>query len=322
MKNRLIPSLRALSALPALALLAVALVAVAPPALAIQQGRIMGTVTDAKGAPMEGVKVSITTPSITNFKVNLTTAKDGKWGTILNDATLKYHYKFEKEGFLTTEQDKKVPIGSSEVLDIQLLNKQEAVAKGVVKEVSDPFTSAYNDAVDKFQANDLEGALLKAEEATKAGPDKANGFDLATKIAVKKQAWDKVIEYGEKALALEPDNPPIVGYLLEAYRAKGNKEKAKEYEKKFVAANPDQPDILYNQAVEAYNKNNFKGAAPILKKIVDAKPDYANAHYLLGMCYVNLNNIPGMKEHLNEYIKLDPKGKDAGTAKEMLEAFK
>ena len=312
-----VPTTRVMAGLVALVLLGTA-----PSLLGIQQGRIMGTVTDAKGTPVEGVKILITTSAITNFKVNLTTGKDGKWGTILNDATLKYRYKFEKEGFLSTEQEKKVPIGGSEVLDIQLLSQQQAIEKGIVKQVVDPFTMAYNEAVEKFQADDLDGAMVKIDEATKAGPDKANGFDLATKIAHKKQNWDKVIEYGERALVLEPDNAPLFGYLTEAYRAKGNKEKTKEYEKKFVAANPDQPDVLYNQGVERYNKGDFKAAAPLLKKIVDAKPDYANAHFLLGMCYVNLNNIPAMKLHLNEYIKLDPKGKDVVTAKEMLDAFK
>ena len=40
------------------------------------------------------------------------------------------------------------------------------------------------------------------------------------------------------------------------------------------------------------------------------------------MSCVNLNKIPDMKKHLNEYIKLDPNGKEVATAKEMLEAFK
>jgi hypothetical protein len=40
------------------------------------------------------------------------------------------------------------------------------------------------------------------------------------------------------------------------------------------------------------------------------------------MSCVNLNKIPDMKKHLSEYLKLDPKGADAGTAKEMLDAFK
>ena len=290
--------------------------------LAVQQGRITGRVTDGKGGALSDVKITITTKSITNFKVELKTDKDGKYGTILNDATMTYHYRFEKQGFIPYEQDKKVPIGSVETLDIQLLTQEQAVEKGVVKQVVDPFTTSYNAAVEAYQAGDLEAAFAKAEEAIKLGPDKAIAYNLGATVALKKKDWDHTIAFGEKSLALEPDNASLVGMLMDAYRAKGDKAKAAEYEKKYIAANPDQPEILYNQAVELYNKNDFKGAEPLLKKVVEGKPDFAKAHYLLGMSYVNLNKIPDMKKHLSEYLKLEPKGADASTAKEMLEAFK
>lgn len=290
--------------------------------LAGSQGRIIGTITDGKGQPLEGVKITVTTPAITNFKMELTTDKDGKWGTILNDATLVYHYRFEKTGYITWEQDKKVPISRTESLDVQLLTQEQAIEKGLVKQVVDPFTAAFNEAVDKFKAEDLDGAAVKAEEAMKLGPDKAIVYDLAAKVASQKKDWPKAVEYGEKALAMEPENPSLYGVLAQAYRSAGNKEKAAEYEKKFAAANPDQPEVLYNQAVERYNKGDFKGAEPILRKTLEVKPDYAEAHFLLGMSCVNLNKIPDMKKHLHEYLKLAPQGKDASTAKEMLDAFK
>ena len=113
-----------------------------------------------------------------------------------------------------------------------------------------------------------------------------------------------------------------MGSLMEAYRTKGDKVKAAEYEKKYIAANPDQPDVIYNQAVDLYNKGNFKEAEPKLLKVVEAKPDHAKAQYLLGMCSENLNKIPQMKNAFTEYLKLEPKGADAGTATEMLDAFK
>jgi TolA-binding protein len=287
-----------------------------------QQGRITGRVTDGKGAPLADVKITITTKALTKFKIELTTDKDGKWGTILNDSTLSYHYKFEKQSYMGVEQDKKVPIGSTETLDVQLLTQQQAVEVGVVKVVVDPFVTAYNATIEAYQAGDLDGAWAKAQDAVKAGPEKANAYDLAAKVALKRKDWDGVIAMGEKSLALEADNPPLMGSLMEAYRAKGDKAKAADYEKKFIAASPEQPDVLYNQAVELYNKGNFKEAEPILSKVVAAKPDHAKAHFLLGMCDVNLNKIGDMKTHLNEYLKLDPKGSDAGTAKEMLDAFK
>ena len=176
--------------------------------------------------------MTITTKSLSNFKIELKTNKDGEWATILNDSTIPYHYKFEKQCFSGVDQDKKVPIGESVVLDVQLLTQQQAIEQDVVKEVSDPFVMNYNAAVEAYQAENLDLAWAKAQEAVKAGPEKANGYDLAAKIALKKKDWDAVIAMGEKSLALEADNPPLIGSLMEAYRAKGDKAKAAEYEKK------------------------------------------------------------------------------------------
>jgi tetratricopeptide (TPR) repeat protein len=290
--------------------------------LAVQQGRITGKVTDGAGAALSDVNITITTKALTNFKREIKTDKNGKYGTIVEDATLVYHYRFEKQGFIPWEQDKKIRVGESEVLDVQLLTQTQAIEKGVVKQVEDPFTTTYNAAVEAYQAGDFEAAFAKAQEAIKLGPDKAIAYNLGATIALKKKDWNNTIALGEKSLALEPDNTSLVGMLMDAYRAKGDKAKAAEYEKKYIAANPDQPEVLYNQAVELYNKNDFKGAEPLLRKVIEGKPDFAKAHYLLGMSCVNLNKIPDMKKHLSEYLKLDPKGADAGTAKEMLDAFK
>jgi tetratricopeptide (TPR) repeat protein len=273
---------------------------------------------------VEGVKITITTQALAKFKLELTTDKDGKWQTILNDATLLYDYQFDKQGYLPVKSEKfKVPVASSgEPLNIELLTPDQAISKGVVKSVEDPFTKAFNEAVDKFKEDDFEGAWAKSQESLALGPDKAVAWKLAASIASRRKDWDKVIEAGEKSLALDPENTDLYGMLMEAYRAKGNKAKVAEYEKKFATANPDKPEILYNQAVEFYNKGDAKAAEPILKQILAANPDYSNAHYLIGMCYVNLGNVPELRKHFKEYLRLDPKGKEAGTAKDMLDAFK
>lgn len=292
------------------------------PLLAGAQARITGKVTDGKGTPLAGVKITVTTPRITTFKLEMETDKEGKWGTILNDSTIPYAYKFEKQGYIPFQQDKKVPIGSAEQFNVSLLTKEQAIDKGVIKQVVDPYTEAYNAAVGKVEAGDVDGALAAAHKAIELGPEKSGAYTMAATIAVRKQDWDHVIEWGEKSLALEPDNPQMYGYLAAAYRGKGNAARAAEYEKKYAVANPDQPEVLYNQAVAAYNKGNAKAAVPLLEKVVAAKPDFASAQFLLGMSYLNLNSVTKMKEHLKKYLELEPKGKDAGAAKEMLDAFK
>ena len=291
--------------------------------LAGAQGRVVGKVTDGKGGPVEGVKITITTSALAKFKLELTSDKNGKWQTILNDATLVYTYLFEKPGRMSVKIDKKVPVASTgEPLDVELLTQDQAISKGVVKVVEDPFTKAYNEAVDKLKEEDLASAWANVQEALVLGPDKAVAWKLGATIASKQKNWDKAVEMGEKSLALDPENTDLYGLLIEAYRAKGSKTKVAEYEKKFAAANPDKPEVLYNQAVELYNKGDAKAAEPILRQILTANPDYVNAHYLIGMCYVNLGKVPELRKHFKEYLRLDPKGKEAGTAKDMLDAFK
>ena len=105
-----------------------------------RQGRISGKVMDAKSEPIADVKITITTKANSSFKKQLTTGKDGTFGTFLNDATATYHYRFEKPGFVTVEKDKKVPIWNPNdeggvhassavmsVLDIQLAAQAPAV---------------------------------------------------------------------------------------------------------------------------------------------------------------------------------------------------
>ncbi len=287
-----------------------------------QQARIQGIVKDGKGTPLEGVKITITTTASARFKLELTTDKNGKWGSILGNAVPPYTYKFEKQGYFPWQETKKVAVGSTEEFSTVLYTGEQAVATGKAEIKKDPYVEAFNGAVEKFQAKDVPGALAMAEEATKLGPDKAGAWVLAAKLAHASKEWDKTILYGEKALSLDPEATDLYSFLVEAYRTKGDKAKSAEYEKKYASANPDNPDILYNQAVDLYNKSDFKGAEPILRKVLETKPDYAKAHFLLGMTCVNLNKIPDMKNHLTEYLRLDPKGADAAVAKEMLDAFK
>ena len=64
-----------------------ALVLAAPATLfAATQCRVVGTVSDGEGKPLQGVKITITTPAITTYKLSLETKAKGDWGTIINDA--------------------------------------------------------------------------------------------------------------------------------------------------------------------------------------------------------------------------------------------
>src|SRR5262245_1055618 len=78
-------------------------------AWAIGQGRIYGKVVDEKGAPLAGVKITVTTSAMAGFKMEGTSNDKGEYAFSLVDATKTYTYHLEKEGYQTSEEDVKVP---------------------------------------------------------------------------------------------------------------------------------------------------------------------------------------------------------------------
>ena len=72
-------------------------------ALAIGQGRVLGTVVDPGGAPIAGVKVVVTSPDMATFKVEKTTDARGQFTLIILDAQRLYRLHLEKQGFVTQE---------------------------------------------------------------------------------------------------------------------------------------------------------------------------------------------------------------------------
>lgn len=292
------------------------------------QARLKGRVTDTAGNPIEGVTVILTTPNLKIFKVNLKTDKKGEYGTIVNDATMPYHLRFEKEGFVPSESDKKIPVGDIGTVDAKLQSTTEAGqaarAKGAAAGPSPTEQAAlvFNEGVDLLTAGKKAEAEAKFKEAVAKNPDLPQGWQALAVLANEKKDWAKTIEYGQKALELDPSLTPLYGTMANAATQSGDKKAAAEWQAKYAEANPDTPEMLYNRGVEAYNSKKVKDAEGLLLKAVEAKPDFAIAHFWLGMASFNLNKKSAAREHLEKYLELDPNGAEAATAKEILPLVK
>ena len=293
------------------------------------QARLKGRVTDSAGKGLEGVAVTVTTPALRTFKMSLKTDKKGDWSTIVNDATMPYHVKFEKEGFVPSEADKKVPVGDTGVVDARLLTTAEAgaaagaaAAGAAAPSPSDQAAVIFNEGVDLLTAGNKAAAEAKFLEAVAKNPDLPQGWSALATLAHDKKDWAKTLEYGQKALDLDPANTSLYGLMANAAGQSGDKKAAAEWQAKFAEANPDTPEILYNKGVEAYNAKKMKDAEANLAKAVEAKPDFALAHFWLGMVSFNQNKKAAAKQHLEKYLELDPNGSEAATAKELLPLLK
>jgi tetratricopeptide (TPR) repeat protein len=292
------------------------------------QARLKGTVTDAAGTPLEGVTVTLTTPNLRLFKVTLKTDKKGEYSTIVNDATMPYHVKFEKEGFAPSESDKKIPVGDTGVVDAKLQSTSQAgeaaraAGAAAAPSPSDQAAVIFNEGVDLLTAGNKAAAEAKFLEAVGKNPDLPQGWQALAVLANEKKDWAKTLEYGQKALELDPSLTQLYGTLANAAAQSGDKTAAAAWQAKFAEANPDTPEMLYNRGVEAYNAKKVKDAEALLIKAVEAKPDFAIAHFWLGMASFNLNKKAAAREHLSKYLELDPNGAEAATAKEILPLLK
>ncbi|HEX9303647.1 MAG TPA: tetratricopeptide repeat protein [Thermoanaerobaculia bacterium] len=309
------------------ALAAVAAFGIASFTLAGAQARLKGKVTDTSGNPIDGAIITVTTPNLRLFKVTLKSDKKGEYGTILNDATMPYHLKFEKDGFVPMEADKKVPVGDVGVVDAKLQSTTQtashaAAAAPAAPSPNDQAAVMFNEGVDLLHAGNKPAAEAKFLEAVQKNPDLPQGWQALTSLAYEKKNWAKTLEYGQKAVELDPSLTQIYGLLANAAQQSGDKKAAAEWQAKFESANPDTPESLYNKGVEAYNQKKIRDAETLLQKAVEAKPDFALAHFWLGMVSFNLNKKAAAREHLEKYLSLDPNGSEAATAKEILPLVK
>jgi len=310
-------------------LVPLALLLVTLPAGAGTQGRATGKVLDSKGAPVEGVTITVTTPNIRNFKVTAKTGKDGSYGFIVNDATIRYDLKYEKEGYIpvAVSKQKFSTVDVTTVPSQTILKPSEAPGQAgggapAAPSPSEEATVAYNAAVDALGAGDKATAEAKLKEAVGKNPDLPQAWSALAVVAYQNKDYPKTLEYGQKALDLDPSQNDLFGMMTDAAEKAGDKKAAAEWRKKYEEVHADSPESLYNKGVEAYNKGKMKDAEEALAKAVETKPDLAMGHYLLGMVSFNLNKKAAAKEHFQRYLELEPNGKEAGTVKELLPLLK
>ena len=285
--------------------------------------RLLGKVTDSAGNPIEGVTITVTTKGVATFKLVLKTDKKGGYATVLNDGTIPYHLRFEKEGYVPFEGDKKIPVNDTGGIDARLLKVSEVQATGqpAAPTSTEIAVATFNEGVELMQAGNKSGAEAKFLEAVKKNPDLPQAWKALSVMAYERKDWAKTLEYGKQAVDLDP-SPDMYAMLADAATKSGDKKAAAAWTAKHAEANPDTPEVLYNRGVDAYNQNKMKDAEAALTQAVAVKPDYALAYFWLGMAEINLKKNAAAKSHFQKYIELEPKGTEVDTAKEMLSVLK
>jgi tetratricopeptide (TPR) repeat protein len=186
------------------------------------------------------------------------------------------------------------------------------------KTVIDPGAVAYNEGADLANSGKLAEALVKFEDAVKANPELTAAWIALAKTAYKTKAYPRAIEAANKALEVDDDQPDLYTVLYHAYTATGDKAAAAKAQAKM----PKNASGLFNEAARLINAGKDGEAEAMLKQAIEADETFSQAYYELGMIYVRGGKNADAKTNLTKYLELDPNGKDAATAKEMLNYVK
>jgi cytochrome c-type biogenesis protein CcmH/NrfG len=105
-----------------------------------------------------------------------------------------------------------------------------------------------------------------------------NAFDTLVKLGnlyYDSRAYPQAIEYYEKALVVQPDNPDVRTDLGTSYWYTGNADKAIANFEKVLAIRPNNPQTLFNLGIVKWQgKKDPKGAIVAWEKLLQTNPDY------------------------------------------------
>ena len=295
------------------ALCLLAILAVAGNVFAGAEARMAGKITDAvTKAPVANATIGVVSTGARNFKAEYKADKNGEYRVLLVDGTLPYKMTWSAPGYQPYVEDMKLRIGDTTAKDVALT--PAVAAQAVTPAKADPSVAAYNEGAELFNSGKQAEAAAKFEEAVAGKPDLIAGWEALAKVYLAQKDYPKAITRATKALELAPDETEMDAVLYEAYTATGDKAKAAEARAKM----PADSSSLFNDAAKLINSGKDGEAEPLLKKAIAANDKFAPAYYELGMLYVRAQKNADAKTNLKKYLELEPNGKDAATAKEML----
>jgi tetratricopeptide (TPR) repeat protein len=293
----------------------------ASPVWAAGEGRILGTIVDSTGAPVEGAKVTLTRPG-TAYKLEKTSDKKGQFMLLILDATQEYQLRIEKEGYAPFED--KVKPKLEEALRLQFtLEKPVAQAPQAAPGQNEAIV-AYNDGVAALKAGDKATAIAKFEQATGLDPKLPEPQIALAELYVDEKKYAESIAAADRYLGLKPDDPRALKAKYDSLIALGKKEEASAVLAALskVDASNDTAVRVVNEGVGLFNAGKVAEAIPLFEKALTLDSKLAKAHYLLGLSYANTGDMAKAKSHLEAFVQMAPDDKDAAVAREMIASIK
>lgn len=323
-----------------IALLAMLMALGVVPVMAQMTG-IKGVAKDQEGKFVTDGVVEITNND-TGRKISVKTNKSGEYSAIgLSPGT--YDVVLTRDG-KPVDAIAKIPIAMGNMQEVNFdLKKDQAKAgpseEELKKQQEDQkqnekikgLNAKLAEARDLEKAGNYDQAITLMQEATASDPSKDLLWAYLGDAYRGAKKYPEAIEAYQKALAITPNSGVYHNALADAYAKAGQTDKAiAEWNTAAQVEPANAATYYFNEGAILTNAGKVDDANAAFDKVIQIDPKKADAYYWKG---VNLtakmttgkdNKViapPGTAEAFNKYLELDPSGKYADAAKQMLETI-
>ena len=306
-----------------------AVVALAKPAYPQVSGRIQGTISDAEGQPIAGVRVIITYQGGTSREFETTTDDEGRY---IQVGLLRglYRVTAQKDGVGMRAMDVTVQPGGAHTADLELLTQQAAALAAMSEEEREEYEkgevarAAYNEGVAATRAGNHDEAIAKFNTVLESQPDCTDCHYNLGIVYTEMKDYARAEAAFKKVLELDPDNAEAYGGLTGLYNAQRRFDEAAEAGAQATrlsgggAAQGGSASAVFDQGVVFWNAGRVEEAKKQFEETLRLDPDHGEAHYWLGMANLNAGSIPDAVAELKLYLEREPDGRFAEQAKSIV----
>jgi tetratricopeptide (TPR) repeat protein len=235
-------------------------------------------------------------------------------------------FDIAKEKEFAEEQQKKALEENPELKRKMEEQAKEAKEFTGLKEIFDQGQALYAQKQFADAASTFERALPLAKEK--------NLPILLERIADsyhKARQYDQAIAYYNKAIEASPKQASYHNNMGNVLAEMGKTQEAAEQFRMAAEMDPGQASRYYfNYGAVMYNTGKMDESSDAFKKATEIDPGYADAYFWLGQALMGKATLaedgsivpaPGTAEALEKYLELEPEGRNAATAQQLLQTI-
>ena len=199
--------------------------------------------------------------------------------------------------------------------------KADAAAKALRQagDISEATGRIFKEAVDAFEAGDMESAKARFHQALDLDPELVPAYANIAQIYNWEGNAERAAAMADEVLKRRPDDVAALKIRYDTSIRLGDHNAAATALEPLVTADPEwAATVLFDQAQALFNANRIEEAGTIVEEILEVRPDHPGSLYLAGLCANSAGDTAAAKAYLEHFLEVAPDHQMAPTAREIL----